>query len=288
MPFGAAIGGAAVIGGGASIISGNKAANAQRDAAQQSADIQRYMFDQSRADQTPYREVGTGALRKLAGMYGVGAGSGGTDWNAYVEADPLAKRDWQLYHSGGQAVPDGKGGWITPDNMSMADYGQYHWKNDGGKRDLAPFQAGASGGGVADYGGFETSPGYQFRRDEGMKAIERSAASRGLLGSGATMKAVGRFADGLASSEYENYANALRSMAGIGQTSTQQTGAQGIATGQGIAQSMTNAGNARASSFANTGAAINNGVSNVLGAYLQGGFGGRAPSPYGGNLGGIY
>jgi hypothetical protein len=257
-------GGAAIAGAGSNIISGNKAAKAQKQAAQQGADVQRYMFDQARSDQEPWRDAGTGALRKLAGMYGVDMGNSGTDWEAYARGNPDAMENWKAIQG-------------TPSNTfdSLADFGEYHYNADGSRRDLTPYKSGGLAGqfGYSD-GGFQASPGYQFRLGEGIKAVERSAAARGLLGSGATMKGIQRYGEGLASSEYENYANALRSMAGIGQTSAQATGAQGIATGQGIAQSITQAGNARASGYANTGAAVNQGISNVLGAYLGGSGGG--------------
>lgn len=128
---------------------------------------------------------------------------------------------------------------------------------------------------TAPYGGFETSPGYRFRVDEATKAIERSAAARGNLRSGATMDAIQRRVQGVASDEYENYANRLAALAGVGQTATNATSAAGQAyAGQ---QSQTNmaAGNARASAYANTGNAINQGVQNVASAYLYGkGYGG--------------
>ena len=263
MPIGA-IAGSAVIGAGASIYSGNKAAKAQKNAAAQQAANERYFYDTTRADQAPYREAGTGALRKLSQMYGIEMAPE-TDWGAYVRGNPDIL-------AGYQAEANARQGKFA----DIDEFGQFHYQKygKGENRDLTPYQSGGVPGGVADYGGFMASPGYQFRLDEGIKAAERSAAARGLLGSGATLKAVQRYGEGLASQEYENYANALRSMAGIGQTSTQATSAAGAQAAGGISQAIGNAGNARASSYANTGAAINQGVSNIMGAYLGGAFGG--------------
>lgn len=250
MGVAAAIGGAAVLGAGASVISGNKAAKAQKQAAQQSADAERYQYDTTRADQAPYRDVGQGALYKLADMYGVSRPTGAPANDAGVPYAGL--------------IPNGQ---VTGGFRGLA--GQFGA--------ASPVAMGQPQQRTAGYDGFQASPGYQFRLDEGVKAAEHSAAARGLLGSGGTVKAIQRYGEGLASSEYENYANALRSMAGIGQTSTQATSQAGQAAANGMSQAFTNAGNARASSYANTGAAINNGVSNVLGAYLQGGFGSSGP-----------
>ena len=58
--------------------------------------------------------------------------------------------------------------------------------------------------GAAD---FQTDPGYNFRLSEGLKAIDRQAAARGGMMSGAALKAAGRFGGDLASQEYGNAFN---------------------------------------------------------------------------------
>ena len=47
-------------------------------------------------------------------------------------------------------------------------------------------------------------PSYQFRLDEGLKALERSAAARGTLLTGGAAKAMQRYAQDVASTEYQN------------------------------------------------------------------------------------
>lgn len=147
------------------------------------------------------------------------------------------------------------------------------------RADLAPWrQAGTSAlarltgeyglNGGAATSGFQADPGYKFRMAEGQKAIERSAAARGLLGSGATLKAANNYAQDTASAEYGNYWNRLAGLAGVGQQATNT----GIAAGQQSTANVMNAyqnmGNARASSYASTGSSINSGINNVLSAYL--------------------
>jgi hypothetical protein len=115
-------------------------------------------------------------------------------------------------------------------------------------------------GSPAAYGGFETTPGYQFRRDEGLKAINRGASARGALASGA---------------EFNTFADRLASLAGVGQTATQATSAAGSNAANNISAAYTNAGNATASAYGTAGAAINNGLNNISQAYLfnrSGGF----------------
>lgn len=54
---------------------------------------------------------------------------------------------------------------------------------------------------------FEADPGYQFRMDEGNKAINNSAAAQGGLLSGATLKAIQKYSQNLGSQEYQNAFN---------------------------------------------------------------------------------
>ncbi len=71
---------------------------------------------------------------------------------------------------------------------------------------------------------FTASPGYDFRRDEGMRGINRFMAARGLSGSGRAIRGASRFLDDLASQEYNQGFNRLASMAGIGQVGQQMAG----------------------------------------------------------------
>jgi hypothetical protein len=104
---------------------------------------------------------------------------------------------------------------------------------------------------------FQADPGYQFRMDEGQKALERSAAARGGLNSGGTMKALAQYSQGVASDEFNNAYNRfnadrdrrynrLSSMAGLGQTSTAQVGQAGQNYANAYGQNVTGAANAQA------------------------------------------
>jgi hypothetical protein len=107
---------------------------------------------------------------------------------------------------------------------------------------------------------FQQDPGYAFRQAEGMKALERSAAARGNLLSGSTLKGVQRFGQDLASQEYQNAfnryqveraarLNPLQSLMGSGQSAANvMTGAAGQ-MGQNEASNIYNAGQARASGY---------------------------------------
>lgn len=120
---------------------------------------------------------------------------------------------------------------------------------------------------------FEADPGYAFRQAEGMKALERSAAARGGLMSGSTLKGIQRFGQDLASQEYQNAfnrfqveraarLNPLQSLMGSGQSAANVLTSAAGNLGQGLAGSELAAGQARASGYV--------GQANALAGALQG------------------
>jgi hypothetical protein len=127
---------------------------------------------------------------------------------------------------------------------------------------------------------FQQDPGYAFRQAEGMKALERSAAARGNLLSGSTLKGVQRFGQDLASQEYQNAfnryqversakLNPLQSLMGSGQSATNVlTGAAGQ-MGQNEASNIYNAGQARASGYIGQANALNNALGQISGYAAQ-------------------
>lgn len=121
---------------------------------------------------------------------------------------------------------------------------------------------------------FQADPGYQFRLDQGNKAIERSAAARGGLLSGAAVKAASDYGQGSASQEYQNaynrfqtdragILNPLQSLSGQGQSSANTMGQAAQAYGQNAGNTFTQAGNAQASGYVGSANAINSGISSL-------------------------
>ena len=121
---------------------------------------------------------------------------------------------------------------------------------------------------------FNADPGYAFRQSEGMKALERSAAARGNLLSGSTMKGIQRFGQDLASQEYQNAfnryqveraarLNPLQSLMGAGQSSANTlTGAAGQ-FGQASANNALASGQARASGYVGSANALSGALSSI-------------------------
>lgn len=83
---------------------------------------------------------------------------------------------------------------------------------------------------------FRDSTGYQFRLGQGISAIEQSAATRGLLSSGSTLKGLTEYGQGLASSEFQNYLQALSGAEGTGLSAAYNVASQGQAGGVQAAQ----------------------------------------------------
>lgn len=139
---------------------------------------------------------------------------------------------------------------------------------------------------------FQTDPGYQFRLREGLKALDRSAAGKGMLLSGGQVQAAERYGSGLASQEYgnafnrfqvegtanynrvnsdrTNRFNRLASIAGLGQTANAQTQQAGQAFGTQAGENMVGAGNARAAGIIGAGNAQASGYQGVGNALTQG------------------
>lgn len=123
---------------------------------------------------------------------------------------------------------------------------------------------------------FQADPGYAFRLSEGQKALDRSAAARGGLISGAALKAAGRYGQEMGSQEYQNafnryqteraaQLNPLQSLAGVGQTTATNLGAAGAANAANVGNLMTGGAAAQAAGYVGGANAINSG----LGTYLN-------------------
>lgn len=124
-------------------------------------------------------------------------------------------------------------------------------------------------------------PSYGFRLNEGMKALERSAAAKGTLLTGGHMKALNRYAQDVASTEYQNsYArraseqgnnyNRLMGLANY-MSGEQQNQFGRLYQTAGLGLSATNNAQNFASGYAGNIANTQIGVGNVQGAATQAG-----------------
>lgn len=267
----ALIGGAAAIGSGLIASSGAKsAAKTQAAAADRSAQLQKEMFEKQVSLQEPFRQGGMAAQQQLMYLLGIGSPS---DYQAQPApaAAPAAR-------------PTGATGpFAGPLNYLNRQMGAQ------GTQPVAPSTRPAFSGPTGEFGSlakpfgmdqFNADPGYAFRQSEGMKALERSAAARGNLLSGSTLKGVQRFGQDLASQEYQNAfnryqveraarLNPLQSLMGAGQSSANTLTSAAGGLGQGLAQSELAAGQARASGYVGSANALSGALGSIGQAAVQ-------------------
>jgi hypothetical protein len=182
---------------------------------------------------------------------------------------------------------------IGADSLKRLEQGIASGDYDPGKLNLSEFSF-----------DFKADPGYQFRKQEGINALDASASARGRLQSGAQSRAVSRYGSDLASQEYGNAFNRslaeyqnetsrtmaeynsgasrkqgnfnrLASLANVGQVANSadqaarsnmasNVSASTTASGNAIAQGAINKGNARASAYQGIGQSVNQGMQNYL------------------------
>jgi hypothetical protein len=119
---------------------------------------------------------------------------------------------------------------------------------------------------LQDPNAFTTSPGYQFRLNEGMKAGNNAFAARGGAFSGNSLKALADYNQGAATSEYGNWWNQQAGLAGVGQTSANTLANVGQNYAGAVGNLLQDSAGARASGIVAGAAlkrnAINTGMQN--------------------------
>jgi hypothetical protein len=143
-------------------------------------------------------------------------------------------------------------------DAAAGDYGRYG-------RDFA----------MSDY---EADPGYAFRLAEGNKALERSAAARGMVMSGQMFKGAQRFGQDLASQEYQNafnryqtnranQLNPLGTLMASGQNASNVLSGAAGQLGTQLGENAMGAGNARASGYIGSANAYANALQSAGNAF---------------------
>ena len=143
---------------------------------------------------------------------------------------------------------------------------------------------------------FQADPGYAFRMSEGLKALDRTAAARGGMLSGAALKGAERYGQDLGSQEYQNafnryqtnrsnILNPLQSLAGQGQTTANTLGTAGQNYATNAGNTYMNAGNAAASGYVGSANAWNSALGGATNALGQGFANYYANQPYSGTPG---
>lgn len=242
------------------------AANAAGQASAESNALSKYIYDDQRALNMPAYQDGEIARRQFMAMLGLGGSTGGGQMqanygmnprtlsldeavtmqngapiaNAQLYAtDPAYRQAWdgvRQHHfneSGTTAFTQQTNADKIRQHVAQL-YGQYQPTQTGGNTPAAQTPEQAQ---QAAFAAFRAAPGYQFGLDQGTKAVEASAAARGGLNSGATLKALQKFGNDYADQQgYTPYMNKLASLWGGAQTAVGNIGG----AGQNYAGQVTN------------------------------------------------
>ena len=210
-------------------------------------------------------------------------------------ADKSIAAQKEMFYQGRTDLAPYREGGVTAQNQLMTLLGI------GGDPNAANYGKYAKDFGMSD---FTTDPGYQFRLDQGVKALNASAAARGMGVSGANIKGATEYGQNLGSQEYQNAFNRyqtnrtaqlapLQGLYAGGQAAAagSAAAAQNLGTnlgntytglGQGIAQAAVAGGNAQASGYLNQANAVTNALNQGMSSYMQGQYlnrlGGGLPS----------
>ena len=260
----------AVLGVASSLVgasSAKKAGKAAAEAGRQQLALQERIYDEQTENFQPYLEGGR--IFNDAYLYEMGLGAAPTiggrapdvvEFNDVIPADPNAVSPFFVR-------PENRDPNVNydPQPQNVTKYRV----NDQvfGSREAAQAYADANPEGTSPYSGFTKTPGYDFRLGQGYDAIESSAAGRGGLYSGATMRRLQEYGQDYASNEYNNFLNRLASGAGAGQAAAGNQAAAGQNFAAGGANALANIGNAQAASAIGVGNAWQGGIGNLASIY---------------------
>lgn len=301
------VAGAAVAGGVIGAMGSNSAADTQAASADRATQAQRDMFERQVQLQEPWRQAGIAGLGKLntllgltpapaqaaaaapstgppvfGGLGGAAGTPGGVDPVTQAYRDQLGRDptpEALAYYQQGMA----RGIPLAAIQQEISTHPEFG---------VAPVAAAAAQAaaptdpaygsllkpfGMAD---FQADPGYAFRKSEQEKALQRARSVSGSLGSGAYIKDALQRSGDLASQEFGNAnarfnanrgftLNALQSMAGVGQSATNQAGAAAGQFGQQIGSNIIGAGNAAAAGQVGTANALTGGIGQGMSMYQQ-------------------
>lgn len=156
------------------------------------------------------------------------------------------------------------------------------------QHNIAPYvQAGTGALGTinavnaGDMSAFHQSPGYQFRLDQGMQALDRSAAARGAVNAGGTDADRIAYGQGLGAQEFGDWYNRQYNLASLGQNAIAGQGSMAQNTASNIGNLLTGAANAQGNAAINGANAWGSALGGLAG--LAGQYAGGRQSAYGGN-----
>jgi|GEM_PF-7004550 len=254
--------GSSLVGAGASLLGGSNASEAAESAnqdAQYNAQMDRLalMIGFSNAYNDTQQNT-QNALSSLATGYGDVKNYGDYAQNALSGIGN--NYDW-AYGQGASALGAGLSEWDNKYNQVRSDEANYMAL---GEQGLAGYS-----GLLRDPNTITSDPGYQFQLNQGVQALDRSAAAKGLVLSGAQQKAVDQYGQDYASTSLDKILSRYKTAIDVGQTATTQVNNAGMTTAAGKASLY----NSLANLAMNTAAGKSSGALASANAYLNTGSG---------------
>lgn len=123
-------------------------------------------------------------------------------------------------------------------------------------------------GGTLDPNLITKSPGFQFRKSEGEKALNNAQIARGNLLSGRGIKEALRFNQDFASNEFGNFINRIFGLSEQGRGAASASAGVSTGSGNAIASLLANQGNTEANAILNASNATRGGISSGINNYL--------------------
>jgi len=259
-----------VISGAMSSDSSDKASSAQAQSAEAGIGEQRRQFDITQANNAPFLQTGTAANRRLAQLLGIGPSTSPGFDNPAVQAEyeRLLGDTVNRVSSDPNAVAQQvAAGWGSPGptQTPVSGYGDLNRKFSASDLNADPVY----------------QSGLKFGLDQGTGAINARATQAGGYDSGATIKALTRYATDYGSTKanesYNRYTNdqnnvynRLAGVSGTGQVASNQIASAGQNMANNVSDLTTQAGNARAAGIvggANAWQGAVGGVNQALGNY---------------------
>lgn len=157
----------------------------------------------------------------------------------------------------------------------MAGIEEQRRQYDQTRQDMEPWRAAGQQGLsglqrlLASPDSIQDSAAYQWRFNQGLQGLDRSAAARGGLFSGGHSADLLGYGQGMASQEYNDQWNRLAGLSGVGQNANSQLGALGANMAGNVANAYGNIGNARQSMYGQIGSNNAQMVGAIGGAFNQ-------------------
>lgn len=276
------IGGAAIQASAA-----KKASGQQADAAKDTLDLQREIFETVEANQAPFIEGGTLALDALLFELGLGDAPefggtsqftvGGQNFDTREAADSFLQSERERFERVNAPrsqieVNEKDGGFriISADPFPAT----FNTEQFGGVNPFTLQVEDISTAGET-FQGFQESPGFKFAKQQGISAVDASAAAGGSLFSGSTLQALTEFGQGFASQGRGTFLDRLAGLVGGGQSAVGQLGQSAATFGQGAASALAGLGNAQSAGTIGASNAFAGGLNSLAtqaGAFDFGGF----------------